>query len=153
MIKMKIKNEAEDRGRISRVLDFRSKVFSYKWIEMCSNYAITFVYWSNLKIQYKRLVTVIFRLSKYCKCTSNCIRWHVISHVEICVSISKQLNMRLPIFSWIELECTHDDKSLIQNIKTDSKDFQLFCKLHMRLVKYCWGRWIYIFDKSATEHR
>ena len=153
MKKMKIKNEAEDRGRISRVLDFRSKLFSYKRIEKCSNYAITFVYWSNLKIQYKRLVTVIFRLSKYCKCTSNCIRWHVISHVEICVSISKRLNMRFPIFSWIELECTHDDKSLNQNIKTDSKDFQLFCKLHMRLVKYCWGQWIYIFDKSATEHR
>ena len=27
MKKMKIKNEAEDRGRISRVLDFRSKLF------------------------------------------------------------------------------------------------------------------------------
>ena len=128
MKKMIIKNEAEDRGIISRVLDFRSKLFSYKRIEKCSNHAITFVYWSNLKIQYKRLVTVIFRLSKYCKCTSNCIRWHVISHVEICVSISKRLNMRFPIFSWIELECTHDDKSLNQN-KNRFKGFSVILQV------------------------
>ena len=126
---MKIKNEAEDRGRISRVLEFRSKLFSYKRIEKCSNYDITFVYWSNLKIQYKRLVTVIFRLSKYCKCTSNCIRWHVISHVEICVSISKRLNMRFPIFSWIELKCTHDDKSLNQNNKNRFKGFSVILQV------------------------
>ena len=44
MKKMKIKNEAEDRGRISRILDFRYKRFSYKRIEKCSNYDITFVY-------------------------------------------------------------------------------------------------------------
>ena len=150
MKKMIIKNEDDDRGRISRVLDFRSKLFSYKRIEKCSNYAITFVYWSNLKIQYKRLVTVIFRLSKYCKCTSNCIRWHVISHVEICVSISKQLNMRFPIFSWIELKCTHDDKSLKRNIKRFSVILQVTYEVSEILFR---AVNIYIFDKSATEHR
>ena len=150
MKKMIIKNEAEDRGIISRVLDFRSKLFSYKRIEKCSNHAFTFVYWSNLKIQYKRLVTVIFRLSKYCKCTSNCIRWHVISHVEICVSISKRLNMRFPIFSWIELKCTHDDKSLKRNIKRFSVILQVTYEVSEILFR---AVNIYIFDKSATEHR